>query len=110
MEAKDTVMSEEDIKSRRPPNDGYSYYTDFGLAIANVQAEISFRAGYDEAVKFCHRQFDLNLPEIMETSKQFGMKEVVRWVSHNIYFTDNQDMPRLFSVWKIKLKEWGIND
>jgi len=82
MEAKETVMTEDDIKGRRPPNDSYSYYIDFGLAIANVQAEISFKA---------------------------GIKKVVEWVrkaNHSGDFYYSFDQTEL----EAKLKEWGIDE
>ena len=41
--------------------------------------------------------------------KQDGIREVVEWINGNIYFTDTQNMPRLFNVWKAKLRVWGVD-
>ena len=54
MEAKDTVMSSQDIKQIKSekwgePARNYDYTIE-ELMVAEAQAEISFKAGYDQAV------------------------------------------------------------
>ena len=61
----------------------------------------AYEAGLDDAT---HDAYNAGLDD----GEQAGINEVVEWVSRNIYFTDNQDMPRIFSKWQAKLKEWGI--
>ena len=63
------------------------------------------KAGYDKAVKFTHRQFDANLPEIMEGCKQAGIKEVVDFAGK---FQSGYTLVIDMDVWQVKLKEWGI--
>jgi len=86
MEAKDTVMSDEERKKFLPINDGYSYYKGYGEAISQAQAEISFKA---------------------------GIREVVEWLQKTSDNLDYNNTISLFAVgmgeWEAKLKEWGIN-
>lgn len=44
---------------------------------------------------------------LYNNGERAGIRKVVKWISHNIYFTDNQDMPRIFVLWKAKLREWN---
>ena len=94
--------------------------------IAQSQAKITWpkaeHTGYDKAVKFCHRQFDLNLPVIMETSELMGMQKVVEFFEDNNDFEDKEPCPYYVmnrKVWQAYLKKtfkgypellerWGI--
>jgi len=84
MEAKDTAMTVPQIQAtgKKWGMDRPGPFARFDEWLCLEQAKISFLA---------------------------GQEEVVNWVKHNIHFTDNQDMPRLFSLWKAKLKEWEID-
>ena len=66
MEAKDTVMSDEQMFRvlEHEANSGL-------MALLKAQAEISYKAGYDEAAKS-----SLTL----EIGRKAGMREVVEWV------------------------------
>jgi len=90
MEAKDTVMSEEQIKM--------AWYSQLGhvagdKAIAQAQAEISFKA---------------------------GIKEVVEWIEENLLVAVKDEMSgsqitvtlgkaHESEEWQAKIKEWGTN-
>ena len=120
MEAEDTVVSREQIQEFiRLHKDEILSTPDAWKEermIAEAQAEISFKAGYDEAVRFTHRQFDANLPEIMEQSRLLGMREVVEWLNQNCLGCQsntpcnrNEYLGFHKPSWQAKLKEWGIN-
>ena len=96
MEAEDTIMSPEQITGWL---DGNPVST-----LVAKQAELSFKAGQDDIMRLTHPYFQA----IAKDNYKAGIRKVVEWVSRNIYFTDNQDMPRIFSKWQAELKEWGI--
>lgn len=91
MEAKDTVMS-----SQRLDKEYWKWQVAEDIVIpfeewvSQAQAEISFKAGYDEALT--------QLAEMTEECKQMGRKEVVEWL----------ERARKIKVSKYQLKEWGL--
>jgi len=124
MEAEDTVISLDEFNAWS--RDWHSlngvpelymkadFLNRWELAKLQHQAEISFKAGREEGVKFAHKQFDANLPEIMEQSQQLGIREVVEWVEEHGISTYGRAPLKIKwqSVnpieWQAKLKEWGI--
>ncbi len=124
MESKETVMSDQkmyeielEFASKR---NSIVYYRHYAAKVAEAQAEvtwpIAFKAGIREGIvksSILHAQASeraaLSMRSKWETdAKKAGIREVVEWVNTNIYFTDNQDMPRLFSRWKSFLEEREI--
>ena len=105
MKAKDTKWC---------PQHGYPLPCDkCGMPLTQLQQDEIHKAGYEEAVRFTHRQFDLNLPEVMELSKQEGRMEVVEFIEKRVYYVDKRGYvalkPNATSNWVAKLKEWGID-
>jgi len=116
MEAKDTVMSPEEQDKCTPTDEQLEAYLAepdddvaarlreadpkmfrivgrcllYGQNIAKAQAEISYKAGYDEAAKS-----SLTL----EIGRKAGMKEVVEWI--NTHWWDRANYPE----WQAFLKE-----
>ena len=92
MEAKDTVMS---MEQRRAINDAMPSTAKYGEvfeAIAETQAELSFKAGYEAVWK------DGVIKDTFEIGQQEGRKDVVDWV----------ERVRKIKVPKYQLKEWGL--
>ena len=42
----------------------------------------------------------------VKEAEQAGMRKVVEWICSFICFTNEQDMPKLFNLWKAQLKIW----
>lgn len=85
MEAKDTVMSNEDIldKLRELSDDHWAkVLDDIHYYERELQAEISFKA---------------------------GIKEVVDWINSNWFYASCGDMYLHGDKWQAQLKEWGIS-
>ena len=72
--------------------------------------EVAYKVGREDGVKFCHKQFDENLPEIIKGSRQKGIKEVVEWVEDNhSYCTKTLEFMAVNKLeWQAQKKEWGI--
>ena len=83
-----------------------------GMPLTSPQQKEIFKAGYEEAVRFTHRQFDRNLPEIMELLKQEGRREVLAWEEeHNVigyvYDTDDPEVEKQNMIDHAnQLKKW----
>lgn len=92
MEAKDTVIKPEDLGASilKHPD------LPMGQAIALEQAEVSFKAGYNQ----CSQDAIAGTYELVKASKQAGIKEVVDWVYGDLEWS---------SVFQAKIKEWGID-
>jgi len=92
MEAKDTVMTEGDIREfYKRTRDSY--------AMLLAQAEISFKAGYEQREEDrCDNCFNAGCVQ----GKAEGIKEVVEYIGDYTKPFPNQ------REWKLKLKEWGI--
>ena len=117
MEAKDTVMDEQ--KQRILLNSWIANH--FGdsvedwlkyiiLDVAQVQAEISFKAGWEEC-----KRLGLNEDAWLDGNSK-GIKEVVGWIERNRNFITLQgnnieytDLNISLRLWQAKLKEWGIS-
>lgn len=86
MEAKDTVMSDEQIYTvGKPYADGEFWVVDYDRGIAKAQAELSFKV---------------------------GIKQVVEWVERNS--ESDGENPQEFSVfpemvWQAQKKDWGVS-
>ena len=97
MEAKDTV-----IDMHNPQIMPEIYYKQQELLTR--QAEISFRAGYEQVWK------DGVIQEVFNRGKKVGIKEVVEWVEEHrwksVFLTG--DVLLGVEEWQAKLKEWGI--
>ena len=124
MEAKDTVMSPEEIgnlhigvqEEHRKPVIAEGFKPDSKLfrVIAEAQAEISFKAGYELAEEELGKCY----APVFKDGKQAGVKEVVEFI--NRY--PNQGRQELIDKkivrtfrplipvddWQAKLKEWEI--
>ncbi len=119
MEAKDTVMSEEQCikvyqRAEYKIVDGeYNRQRQAKLAVAEAQAEISFKAGIEQGFK----QIDNEglILKSFENGRRQGIKEVVEYLRP---FTVEAPMAGVqlgqFIIhlerpeWRVKLKEWGI--
>lgn len=113
MEAKDTVMSFSNLdyywrRGLAKEND----HNDAAFAVAKAQAEISFKAGYKQAIE------DQTIE--VEKAYKLGIREVVEFVVANkmiplcdyrITGTIRQDEEHRKDcrkcAWQAKLKEWG---
>ena len=110
MEAKETVMDKKQIDNipasigNIEPVDGVvtteMIVADSMKLVAEAQAEISFKAGYEERDKW------LSPDEVkrLEKARQAGIKEVVEWI-HN----HGGSLDGCRQEWQVKLKEWGIS-
>jgi len=120
MEAKDTVMSEEKIRKiyldraieRYGVEGGTQIISQLesvnnGQDIAEAQAELSFKAGYEQK---CFETYEAGVKD----GNQKGIREVVEWLHQDI----NREIHKGFEVvifkalgedWQAKLKEWGID-
>ncbi len=87
MEAKDTIMSRDNIDQIifRSPYRWQISHVPTALEIAETQAEISFKAGIREVV------------ELLEPSRYYDKE-------FNCYFFEVSG-----DKWQAKLKEWGIS-
>ena len=92
MEAKDTVAENKALVMR--------------------QAEISFRAGYEQGFDDCIKSTHEN---DFSGGKRAGIKEVVEWIKRNrkeITSYWEADLVETYipdDLWEAKLKEWGID-
>ncbi len=108
MEAKDTVLSDKEtieiIKQYRVVKLGqilpYHWHRE-------TQAEISFKAGYDQAVadpvdqlKLMYKAGIREVVEFVETHKTVGNSMSAHFNKFCLLITDEE--------WKAKLKEWNI--
>lgn len=92
MESNDTVMSPAERE----------FYKENVLAGLEWQAEISFKAGYDQAMLECGRANGLALRE----GKEMGIKEVVEAIKTNDPWLYSHLINSIEML--AKLKEWGI--
>ena len=101
MEAKDTVMTERQLAKLFPAT---------GKQIREAQAEVSFKAGYEEAVKVLrkHPGVVAIVDEALKEEKQAGRKEVVEFT-----FLFNRDITlnqmRATNLYQKQMEEWGID-
>jgi len=67
--------------------------------------EVAYKVGREDGVKFCHKQFDENLPEIIKGSRQKGIEEVVDWIDSRV---EKGYMSHLgfHLLWQTQLKKW----
>ena len=119
MEAKDTTMKfaemnrvynkawSKTMRETNPSNEAKALF-DATEAICQAQAEISFKAGEDNARNDWNKALDIALPEAYKA----GIREVVEWIGINNRITYQQprgaNIPR--DIWQAKLKEWGIEE
>ena len=108
MEAKDTVIKPKQADMIRCCNCGSEFVILYDK-MRLEQAEISFKAGKESLAE--------GISEIMEQSKQAGIKEVVEWMKSKMELTrcDPDTMAYFndyvwvdYDEWKAQLKEWGI--
>ena len=100
MEAKDTVMTTEDVlaKLRELSDDKWlevlSYMHTYERTL---QAEISFKAGVEHGLVIAKKNYLLG--------KGHGIREVVEWIRlhPNVPFYRGEE-------WQAQKKEWGIDD
>ncbi len=122
MEAKDTVMTDEQLNKVAL---SLPYFLSNLRKAAQVQAEISFKAGersgwekgYDAAtLVFAKAEAGGHLDKIKADVKQEGRGEVVEWLVENKgeeVCIDSEGMRRTSllidrEAWKAKIKEWGL--
>ena len=116
MKAEDTVMSDGEIIKRAGKGDKSRQYC--YKAIAKIQAEISFKAGWEAHKKVAKEQIEAH----GDICYKAGIKEVVGWIGKrkkvdeygNSYIilayniASKGAKPLLTDDWQAKLKEWGI--
>ncbi len=107
MEAKDTVTSRE---KQWEISTGNSDWTDGDIwdAIAQAQAEISYKAGYNQALK--EHEWDDNYYKGKKIDA--GIKEVVEFIDwlDNGTRSSGSWRSEMRAFRQAKLKEWGINE
>ncbi len=111
MKAEDTVVKIEDIQDlwipcetcHREPfwktgDSPIECMECIGLKHREYQAEISFKAGFNEALNtvVATREYD--------AGKEAGRKEVVEWLREN-----DGEPDYILDKWEAQLKDWGIN-
>ena len=100
MEAKNTVMSNLAEPIIKHPN------LPMGQAIAIEQAEISFKAGIEEAQnRLCSLEVFEIAKEALSKERLAGIREVVEWSMQN----DPNNNFWKSRCWQAQLKEWGID-
>ena len=117
MKASDTVMPFSQIEAIDLKN-AESNFTDALYDVAREQAEISFKAGIEEAQNRLRSQEVLRITkEALAEQGLDGIKEVVEWISeHSQLEQCDPDVMQYFTTyrwvdeygWQSKLKEWGI--
>ena len=101
MEFKDTVMSQtETTKLIDKWLNGEMDARHVSGAIAEAQAEISFKAGYKYALE------GAVIEGGYESVKKAGIREVVEWAEQN----DPNNSFWKSQCWQEQKKEWGIKD
>jgi len=108
MEAKDTVIG----KVQRDN----IFYRGIGTleGVCKIQAEISFKAGYDEAIGCTKESLSSIKGKAYYAGKEAGRREVVEWGDELCHNTEHHSwwdsMPRSKcpDCWQAQLKEWGI--
>jgi len=102
MEAKDTVMGDRDFKRLVKEYPNASGIQEVIPIILKAQAEISFKAGYKQAL--------LQNDWINEQGRLRGIREVVEWIEDNLDFYMGAEFESVSweEDWQAKLKEWGI--
>ncbi len=103
MEAKDTVMTPQQIKELKSkkwcsPARNYDYTVE-ELMVAEAQAEVSFKAGYEQAKK----EDLITTNDLVADSRKAGIKEVVEWIKNH-----NAQPDEILDDWQAQLKVWGI--
>lgn len=76
MEAKDTVMTADDLRH-------YQVYMTSLSSMLEKQAEISFKAGVERGMDLVLK--NNNMADILHQAKQEGRKEVVEWVEKHLH-------------------------
>ena len=112
MEAKDTVMKDEEIAGitqkilgdELPELNDYNWtVSDVERAIAQAQAEISFKAGQEQSTVIA----ELDAMERgYQAGKEDGIKEVVEWIeTHQLIKPDKDSLTRFEPFYQIGEKE-----
>ena len=99
MEAKDTVMTLLQIHTKDPDK-----------SFLEAQAEISFRAGYEEGRLYGKQESLLNqaiINQQVKDAKQEGIREVVEFVEGNIPKTLSNYVG-FWKNWQSKLNDWNL--
>ena len=116
MEGKDTVMLKEQISDAKKGHtaiiQAHPDVYDHDYAVAEAQAEISFKAGR-ESILAEVKSGDISVNDLILSALKAGRKEVVEWLEKhysgllNQYSGINQYLiPR--EEREARLKEWGI--
>jgi hypothetical protein len=133
MEAKDTVMSEEEINkvfitSEVEDLSGIGLYGCSKQtilynpkAVAEKQAEVSFKAGYEKGIIVANGNHNENMAQQYKA----GMQKVVEWIQeHSNMFIAGRDIEKMgasnnkeatshypiikYLDWQAQLKAWGL--
>ncbi len=99
MEAKDTVMSKEQIE-RIQPKIISTIPLPSPSVTAKIQAEISFKVGYKKGVESHH--------ECCKMDYKAGINLVVDWIKEGCGYDGSHWRHIPESAWQAKLKEWGL--
>ena len=97
MEAKDTVI-----------NRGKMVEGGHVESLLEAQAEISFKAGIEEAFSR-YKESPEYILKLMSTKLE-GIREVVEWIKRNDFYngTDPAGICIENPLWQAKLKKWGL--
>ena len=114
MEAKDTVMNDEQLEldwtdlNGEPTDTMVLSRSEFDT-IKQAQAEISFKAGWEAHEKIVPAQLKAH----GDIYYKAGQKEVVGFFELNFLLRQSNKDERIYSVdqdeWQAKLREWGID-
>ena len=128
MKAEDTVMKLDDLKAIRDAVEAQDHTYTISIilaiceAIAEEQAEISYKAGQEQArLEFNpdYLDFKKGVEAGRKLGRKAGIKEVVEWIerysthhTRELLLTHEKDKIFLLVIrnqeWQSKLKEWGI--
>lgn len=122
MEAKDTVMSPEELggivlatmaEGGCIPHEIVAHSTR-DLLIARAQAEISFKAGEEQGIKTALKAYESTCESLIVEARKAGIREVVEYAEKYVYYVDKAGYvalrPDASKNWQAKLKEWEIKE
>ncbi len=109
MEAEDTVMNSGQMNQAVLAN----LELPMGQAIATKQAEISFKAGYDEGRLYGQAEGRLGKSvEDYERGIKAGIEEGVEWIEEHSSLLSVGDIPDKVTIWEdawqAQKESWGI--
>ena len=105
MNWKDTVMNETELKTIYMDTSLSAKLKDISMAAAKAQAELSFKAGYEQREsEFVYNPDYLKFKDGVKTGRQLGRREVAEWAMK--YYESKCVL--MSEEGKAQLKKWGI--